>query len=77
VQIRASHYARAHRLTARAGTCVIVALSDLRVRCAAQDADLVKLDALLIEGHLRCDLTSPGRLRSVLPHRDLALDARP
>ena len=47
------------RLTPRSGTCLIVALSDLSVRCAAQDADLVKLDALLIEGDLRCDLSAP------------------
>ena len=48
------------RLTPRSGTCVIVALSDLSVRCAAQDADLVKLDALLIEGASRCELIAPA-----------------
>jgi len=65
------------RLTPRAGTCVIVALSDLRVRCAAQDADLVKLDALQIEGHLRCDLTAPAACAAFYLIEIWRSDARP
>src|SRR6195256_5570150 len=38
------------RLTPRSGTRVIVALSELIVGCGAEEADLAKLDALLIEG---------------------------
>ncbi len=46
------------RLTPRSGTCVIVALSDLSVRCAAAHADLARLDALLIEGQSHCELSA-------------------
>ena len=48
------------RLTPRSGTCVIVALSDLGVRCAAAHADLARLDALLIEGQSHCELSAPA-----------------
>ena len=48
------------RLTPRSGTCVIVALSDLGVRCAAAHADLARLDALLIEGQSHCELNAPA-----------------
>ena len=44
------------RLTPRSGTRVIVALSELIVRCAAEEADLARLDALLIEGESRCEV---------------------
>jgi len=65
------------RLTPRSGTCVLVALSDLSVRCAAQDADLVKLDALLIEGDLRCDLIAPAACASFYLIEIWCSDARP
>lgn len=44
------------RLAPRSGTRVIVALSELIVRCAAEEADLAKLDALLIERESRCEV---------------------
>jgi hypothetical protein len=56
---------------------VIVALSELSVRCAAQDADLVKLDALLIEGDLRCDLIAPAACASFYLIEIWCSDARP
>ena len=39
---------------------MIVALSDLGVRCAAAHADLARLDALLIEGQSHCELSAPA-----------------
>jgi len=44
---------------------VIVALSDLGVRCAAAHADLARLDALLIEGQSHCELSAPAAPRIV------------
>jgi len=52
------------RLTPRPGTRVIVALSELIARCAAEEADLAKLDALLIEGDLRCDIIAQAAAAS-------------
>jgi environmental stress-induced protein Ves len=52
------------RLTPRPGTRVIVALSELIARCAAEEADLAKLDALLIEGDSRCDVIAQAAAAS-------------
>ena len=52
------------RLTPRSGTRVIVALSELIVRCAAEEADLAKLDALLIEGESRCEVIAQAAAAS-------------
>jgi len=39
-------------------------LEELTVRCAAEDADLAKLDALLIEGESRCEVIAQAAAAS-------------
>jgi uncharacterized protein len=53
------------RLTQRSGSCVIVALSELGVHCAAAHADLARLDALLMEGQSHCELSAPDACASL------------
>src|SRR5437660_5910695 len=48
------------RLPPRSGTRVILPLSDLIVRRAAAEAELARLDALLIEADSRCELIAPA-----------------